>query len=57
MKHKELVRKLLEAGFKFYGHGANHDRYKRGSVIEQIPRHKEINERLAKTILRRNGIK
>lgn len=57
MKQKELVRKLLDAGFRFYGHGANHDRYIRGKVIEQIPRLKEVNERLAKAILKRNGIK
>lgn len=57
MKQKELVRKLLKNGFEFYDHGANHDRYKRGDVIETIPRHKEVNERLAKAILKRNGIK
>ncbi len=56
MKQKELVRKLLKAGFRFYDHGSNHDRYIKGDVIEQIPRHKEINERLAKDILKRNGI-
>lgn len=53
MKQKDLVRKLLDAGFKFHGHGANHDRYIRGNVIEQIPRHKEVNERLAKAILKK----
>lgn len=57
MKQKELVRKLLDAGFVFYDHGANHDRYKRGDAIEPIPRHKEVNEKLAKAILKRNGIK
>ena len=57
MKQKELVKKLLKAGFKFYDQGANHDRYKRGDVIETVPRHKEVNERLAKAILKRNGIK
>ncbi|MBQ9825291.1 MAG: type II toxin-antitoxin system HicA family toxin [Solobacterium sp.] len=56
MKQKDLTKLLLQAGFVFYGHGANHDRYKRGDVIEQIPRHKEINEQLAKAILKRNGI-
>ncbi len=57
MKQKELVRKLLKAGFEFYDHGSNHDRYKRGDVIETVPRHKEVNEHLAKAILKRNGIK
>ena len=56
MKYRDLVKKLLEAGFRFYGHGGNHDRYKRGSRIETIPRHREINDNPAKAILRRNGI-
>lgn len=34
----------------------NHDIFIRGDVIEAIPRHKEINERLAKVILKRNGL-
>ena len=48
MKYRDLVKKLLEAGFRFYGHGGNHDRYKRGSRIETIPRHREINDNLRK---------
>lgn len=57
MKHRDLVKKLLKAGFEFYEHGSNHDRYKRGDVIETIPRHREVNEITAKMILKRNGIK
>ena len=57
VKQKELVRKLLKAGFEFYDHGSSHDRYKKGDVIETIPRHREVNERLANAILKRNGIK
>ena len=34
----------------------NHDIFIRGDVIETIPKHKEINERLAKVILKRNGL-
>ena len=56
MKYRDLVKKLLKAGFRFCGHGGNHDRYRRGNRIETIPRHREINEKLARTILRRNGI-
>ena len=48
----ELIKKLEAAGFEFSRHGGNHDVYVRGSDIEQIPRHKEINEMLAKAILR-----
>lgn len=56
MKRKDLIKKLEDAGFKFVRNGANHDIYKRGDVIEPIERHKEIPERLARKILKRNGI-
>ena len=57
MKQKDLVNKLIAAGFIFARHGGNHDIYVRDNVIEKIPRHREINEILAKAILKRNGIK
>lgn len=56
MKRKDLIKKLEKAGFKFERHGANHDIYKRGDVIEPVERHSEIPERLARKILKRNGI-
>ena len=56
MKQRDLVKKLKRIGFKFEGHGGNHDIYRRGSEIEQIPRHKEISEQLAKAILRKWGL-
>ncbi|MGN0341398.1 MAG: type II toxin-antitoxin system HicA family toxin [Roseburia sp.] len=56
MKRTDLIHKLEAAGFVFERHGGSHDIYVRGSVKETIPRHKEINERLAKAILRRNGL-
>lgn len=56
MKQKDLVKKLKAAGFEFERHGGNHDVYVRGSDREQIPRHREINERLAKSILRKWGL-
>lgn len=53
MKQRDLIRRLESIGFKFERHGGNHDIYRRGNEIEQIPRHKEINERLEKAILRK----
>lgn len=53
MKQRELVKKLENAGFIFERHGGNHDIYRRGNEIEQVPRHKEINEKLAKAILKK----
>lgn len=56
MKRKELIRMLEQGGFRFERHGGNHDVYIRGSEREEIPRHKEINEYLAKAILKRRGL-
>lgn len=56
MKQRELVKKLERAGFEFVRHGSEHDIYKRGLDEEQIPRHREINERLARAILRKWGL-
>ena len=53
MKRKELIKKLEKAGFYFVRHGGAHDIYGRDQEIEQVPRHKEINEKLAKAILKK----
>lgn len=53
MKQRALIKQLEELGFKFDRHGGNHDIYVRDNDIEKIPRHKEINEILAKAILRK----
>lgn len=56
MKRTELVSRLEKGGFVFERHSGSHDIYVRGNVKETIPRHKEIDERLAKAILKRNGL-
>ncbi|MBP5438396.1 MAG: type II toxin-antitoxin system HicA family toxin [Treponema sp.] len=53
MKRKDLVKRLEKAGFVFARHGGKHDVYKRDKAEEQIPRHTEINEMLAKAIVRK----
>lgn len=57
MKRRDLIKKLESAGFEFFNHGGNHDTYKRGSDVEQVPRHGEINEITAKRILKKWNIK
>lgn len=57
MKRRILIRKLESAGFSYERHGGDHDVYKRGNDIEQVPRHKEINEITALKILRKWNIK
>ncbi|MGN0170491.1 MAG: type II toxin-antitoxin system HicA family toxin [Lachnospiraceae bacterium] len=56
VKCRELVKKLEKAGFVFERHGGNHDIYRRGNDIEQIPRHKNINEILARSIIKKWGL-
>ena len=56
MKRRILIKLLEEGGFVFERHDGNHDVYVRGEEREEIPRHKEINERLAKAILKRRGL-
>nr|UVY36977.1 MAG: toxin [Bacteriophage sp.]UVY68833.1 MAG: toxin [Bacteriophage sp.] len=56
MKQRELTQRLENGGFVFERHGAGHDIYVRGTQRETVPRHKEINEQLARAILRRNGL-
>jgi mRNA interferase HicA len=55
MKRKELERRLRELGWKFLRHGGRHDVWTStdGSFTEYVPRHAEINERLARIILKR----
>ena len=55
VKRKELERRLRELGWTFQRHGGNHDVWTNpdGSFAEFLPRHAEINEKLAKVILRR----
>ncbi len=50
MKQRDLVNKLIAVGFSFERHGGNHDIYRRGTDIEKVPRHKEINEKLARNL-------
>jgi len=54
MKKKILIKLLEKAGFKFSEHGGNHDKYRRGNDLEEIPRHNEIT---ANKILKKWGIK
>ena len=53
MKKRDLEKRLKKAGFVFERHGSSHDIYVRGSDEEQLPRHREIDEDLAKAIIRK----
>ena len=54
MKRKDLIRKLEEMGCIFIRHGGNHDWYQnpRTKLAQPVPRHNEVNENLAKHIIK-----
>ncbi len=54
MKRRDLVAKLEEAGCALLRHGGKHDVYHNPSTgrSEPVPRHREVNELLAKKILK-----
>ena len=54
MKRHELVKKLSQAGCIRLRHGAKHDIYHNPNTgnSEPIPRHREINEHLARKIIK-----
>jgi len=55
LKRRELVRKLGEMGCLLIRHGGKHDWYQnpRTRMAQPVPRHSEISELLARTILRK----
>lgn len=57
MKRKDLIKLLEKNGWWLQRNGANHDIYTNGSRSGPIPRHSEIKEQLAKSIIRRQGLK
>jgi len=54
MKRIDLIRKIEKAGCVLIRHGGKHDWYQNPDtgVSQPIPRHREIQERLAKHILK-----
>ncbi|MCL2365090.1 MAG: type II toxin-antitoxin system HicA family toxin [Defluviitaleaceae bacterium] len=56
MKRRDLIKRLEANGWRFLRHGGNHDIYTNGTRTEPISHAREIDEILAKKILKRNGI-
>jgi predicted RNA binding protein YcfA (HicA-like mRNA interferase family) len=54
MKHRDLIATLNEAGCQLLRHGSKHDIYHnpKTGASQPVPRHKEVNELLAKKIIR-----
>jgi predicted RNA binding protein YcfA (HicA-like mRNA interferase family) len=57
MKRKELVRKLEQMGCLLARHGRRHDWYTnpQTKTSQPVPRHAEINDGLARHIIRKLG--
>lgn len=53
MKRRELENELKNLGWWFLRHGGSHDIWTNGDRQEPIPRHNEIHEKLARSILRK----
>ncbi|MCB0308783.1 MAG: type II toxin-antitoxin system HicA family toxin [Bdellovibrionales bacterium] len=53
IKKKELERKLRKLGWSLLRQGGRHEIWTNGNVEEPVPRHPEINELLAKKILKK----
>ena len=58
MKRKKLIKQLESFGCYLLRHGANHDIYlnPKNGQKQPVPRHKEVDEKLAKHIIKYLGI-
>lgn len=55
MKFRDLVSRIEEGGAVLVRHGGDHDWYRNvvTGISEAVPRHREVNELLARKIIRR----
>lgn len=56
-KKRDLERELERAGWKRIEPGANHDKFRKGTTVIPVPRHREIPDRMANAILREAGLR
>ena len=57
MNRADLIKLLEKNNFILVREGGSHTVYERNGKIEMVPRHREINELLAKAIIKRNNLK
>jgi predicted RNA binding protein YcfA (HicA-like mRNA interferase family) len=55
VKRRDLIEKIEAQGAVFIRHGGKHDWYQNPTtkIAQPIPRHREINEHLARAILKK----
>jgi predicted RNA binding protein YcfA (HicA-like mRNA interferase family) len=58
MKRRDLIRRIEADGAVLIRHGAKHDWYQnlQTKMSQPVPRHNEIKEHLAKSIIKKLGI-
>lgn len=52
MKKRDLEKKLKAFGWWLERHGGKHDIWTNGEISNQVPRHPEVNELLARSIIK-----
>ena len=57
MKRRDLIKLFENNGWYYLRDGGRHDNYTNGKNSEPIPRHREINEMLAKSLIKKYGLK
>lgn len=53
MKYRDLIKELKSYRWYFLRQGGRHEIWSNGEIEEPIPRHREINELLARKILKK----
>lgn len=56
VKRRDLVKELLAAGFVSKG-GVNHEVFTKPGYRTEVPRHREVGERLADAIRKQAGLR
>lgn len=57
MLTRDFIKLLESNGWYFKRHGAGHDIYTDGKRRESVPRHRKMDDDLAKAIIKRRGLK
>jgi mRNA interferase HicA len=57
MKTRDLIAMLKRNGWKFKRSGSNHDIYVKGKERESVVHHRETDDGLAKSIIKRRNLK
>ncbi|MCQ4117077.1 type II toxin-antitoxin system HicA family toxin [Ligilactobacillus sp. MP3] len=57
MQRFKLEKLFRKKSWYLLRHGSNHDLWTNGTKIEEIPRHPEVKERLAKHLINKHHLK